>query len=76
MARRGEGYGSEDNLLRYRGQHPDTLDAAIRSAISREGGFEWLYPGSAPFLTSVCAKRAPMADFTGFLSKNKIPNRE
>ncbi len=46
MGRRGPGYGSEDNLLRYRAERPAELDAAILTAISRPGHLKWVYPGA------------------------------
>ncbi len=45
MGKRGQGYGSEDNLLRYREHRPDFLDNALRQSLkAADGVFKWVYP--------------------------------
>ena len=45
MGRLGRGYGSEYHLLDCRRRKPETLDAAILTALGVEGAsIEWLYP--------------------------------
>jgi hypothetical protein len=45
MGKRGHGYGSEDNLLRYRAEHPAVLNEAILSCLNTPNAeLTWLYP--------------------------------
>lgn len=45
MGKRGQGYGSEDNLLRYREHRPDFFDNALRRSLKAPDGLvEWVYP--------------------------------
>jgi hypothetical protein len=45
MGKRGHGYGSEDQLLRYRMHRPNHLDSAFIQAIgSPETKLNWIYP--------------------------------
>lgn len=45
MGRRGKGYGSEDNLIRYREQFLDALDDAVCRSTGINSALQWLYPG-------------------------------
>jgi hypothetical protein len=45
MGKRGRGYGSEDNLLRYREHRPTALDNALMEKLGKPNGvIEWVYP--------------------------------
>ena len=49
MAKRGDGYGSEDHLLRYWSEQRTALEASIAAAVSwPEGPPDWIYPTNAP----------------------------
>lgn len=46
MAKRGQGYGSEDHLLSYHEKDRQLLDRYIQSAIGTSEPIQWLYPGA------------------------------
>lgn len=45
MGKRGKGYGSEDNLLRYHRDRRPALESALLAGMNLDGAFSWIYPG-------------------------------
>lgn len=49
MARRGDGFGSEDHFLRYRSNEPAELDRVLLAALGTSSArLDWVYPRGLP----------------------------